>query len=59
VRTIDADRLVARIMRLSQGDLKAQWTAAGLIGVIEEEYETAKYEVAMDRIREAVKEFKN
>lgn len=37
MKTIDADRLVARIMRLSQGDLTAQWTAGGIIKLIEEE----------------------
>lgn len=37
MKTIDADRLKARIMRLSQGDLKAKWTAAGIVKVIEEE----------------------
>ena len=35
-KTLDADALIARIMRLSQGDLLATWTAAGIIGVIEE-----------------------
>lgn len=37
MRTIDADRLIARIMRLSQGDPHAKWTAAGLIKIVEEE----------------------
>ena len=36
-RKIDADRLLARIMRLSHGDLRATWTAAGVVRVIEEE----------------------
>ena len=36
METLDADALIARIMRLSQGDLLATWTAAGIIGVIEE-----------------------
>lgn len=36
-RTIDADRLIARVMRLSGGRLMAEWTAAGIIKVIEEE----------------------
>lgn len=35
--TIDADRLIARIMRLSGGRLTAQWNAAGIVKVIEEE----------------------
>ena len=34
---IDTNRLIARIMRLSSGDLKAQWTTAGIIALIEEE----------------------
>ena len=36
-RTIDSEQLIARIMRLSHGDLRAQWTAAGIIRIIEEE----------------------
>ena len=36
-RTIDADRLISRVMRLSQGSLLAGWTAAGIIRVVEEE----------------------
>lgn len=34
---VDTDRLIARIMRLSSGDLQAQWTTAGIVRVIEEE----------------------
>ena len=36
-RKIDADRLIARVMRLSHGDLRAIWTAAGIVKIIEEE----------------------
>ena len=46
MRTIDADRLIARIMRLSQGDLMATWTAAGLIKIVEEEASTAQWQIA-------------
>lgn len=34
---IDARELIARIMRLSRGDFKAQWTALGIVKVIEEQ----------------------
>lgn len=37
MKTIDADQLIARVMRLSQGDLTSYWTTAGIIRVIEEE----------------------
>lgn len=36
-RKIDADRLIARVMRLSSGKLTAQWTASGIVKLIEEE----------------------
>ena len=36
-RTIDVDKLIARIMRLSRGDMKAQWSALGIVKVVEEE----------------------
>ena len=36
-RRIDSDRLIAKIMRLSGGKMTAQWTAAGIIKLIEEE----------------------
>ena len=36
-KTVDVDELKARIMRLSQGELVAHWTTAGIIKVIEEE----------------------
>lgn len=36
-RRIDADRLLERVMRLSHGDLRATWTTAGIVRVIEEE----------------------
>lgn len=39
-RTINADRLIARIMRLAQGDLHAVWTTAGIVKIIEEECRT-------------------
>ncbi len=47
---IDADRLIARIMRYSLGDLKAQWRAGGIIRVIEEECDVEKF--TTDRIQE-------
>lgn len=46
MRTIDADRLIARIMRLSQGDPHAKWTAAGLINIVEEEASAAPWQIA-------------
>ena len=36
MKLIDADQLKARIMRLSQGDPLAHWTAAGIIKIVEE-----------------------
>lgn len=52
MRTIDADRLIARVMRLSQGRLLAGWTAAGLIHVIEEEAAVVeKYETIVTESR--------
>lgn len=36
-RKIDADRLIARVMRLSGGRLTAEWTAGGIVKLIEEE----------------------
>lgn len=36
-QTIETDRLIARVMRLSRGDMLAEWTAAGIVKVIEEE----------------------
>lgn len=42
-REIDADKLIARIMRLSAGDLQAQWTAAGIVKVIEEEIQNVSF----------------
>lgn len=36
-RTIDADRLIARVMRLSGGRLTAEWTASGIVKLVEEE----------------------
>lgn len=36
-RKIDADRLIARIVRLSRGDMLSTWTAMGVVKVIEEE----------------------
>lgn len=53
-RTIKADRLIARIMRLAQGDLHAVWTTAGIVKVIEEECKVAKYTDALEKIREIV-----
>ena len=41
-RRIDSEQLIARIMRLSHGDLLAQWTAAGIIKIIEEEQTVAE-----------------
>lgn len=35
-RKIDADELIARVMRLSKGDAWAQWSAMGIVKVIEE-----------------------
>lgn len=35
-RKIDADELIARVMRLSKGDVRAQWSALGIVKVIEE-----------------------
>ena len=35
-RTIDADELIARVMRLSRGDVRATWTALGVVKIIEE-----------------------
>jgi len=46
---IDADRLIARVMRYSQGDLKAQWRAGGIIRVIEEEIENCQFGVIEKR----------
>lgn len=43
MREIDADRLIARIMRLSAGDLQAQWTAAGIVKIIEEEIQNVSF----------------
>jgi hypothetical protein len=46
---IDADRLIARIMRLSAGRMLAQWTAGGLIKLIEEEVANCQFCVIENR----------